>query len=98
MKFGWVGFSGEGVHHEPHIHYENHEALFDLNTISRFIQQKFEPASGIEKPGECPMDAVKYVADHFPYRLLSLLLTFMAVLFIVNKCFMKNIGSYSIQC
>lgn len=68
VRFGWVGFGGEGVHHEPLVHYEQNEALLDVSTFMRQTQQSFEPVSGIEVPHGCPKKAVEFAVKHFPFR------------------------------
>uniref|UniRef100_A0A915PUL0 Vitellogenin n=1 Tax=Setaria digitata TaxID=48799 RepID=A0A915PUL0_9BILA len=60
VRFGWVGFGGEGVHHEPLVHYEQDEALFDVRTFIRQAQQTFEPVSGIGVSHGCPKKAVEF--------------------------------------
>uniref|UniRef100_A0A8R1Y3W3 Vitellogenin domain-containing protein n=1 Tax=Onchocerca volvulus TaxID=6282 RepID=A0A8R1Y3W3_ONCVO len=71
VRFGWVGFGGEGVHHEPLVHYEQNEALLDVSTFMRQTQQSFEPVSGIEVPHGCPKKAVEFAVKHFPFRFAS---------------------------
>ncbi|KAM3718740.1 putative apolipophorin protein [Dirofilaria immitis] len=70
-RFGWVGFGGEGIHHEPLVHYEEDNALLDVSNFMKQTQQSFEPISGIEVPHVCPKKAVEFTIKHFPFRFAS---------------------------
>uniref|UniRef100_A0A0R3RL85 VWFD domain-containing protein n=1 Tax=Elaeophora elaphi TaxID=1147741 RepID=A0A0R3RL85_9BILA len=83
VRFGWVGFGGEGVHHEPLVHYEQGEALLDASTFMKQTQQIFQPISGIETPHGCPKKAVEFTIKHFPFRFAS---AKTIVLVICRKC------------
>ncbi|MFH4975773.1 hypothetical protein AB6A40_002482 [Gnathostoma spinigerum] len=70
VSFGWIGFGGEGAHNEPHLQYERASARLDMNSIMQIVRShSFEPASGIESPNICPLKAVKYAIEHYPFRL-----------------------------
>uniref|UniRef100_A0A1I8EX74 VWFD domain-containing protein n=1 Tax=Wuchereria bancrofti TaxID=6293 RepID=A0A1I8EX74_WUCBA len=71
VRFGWIGFGGEGVHHEPLVHYEHNEALMDISTFIKQTQQTFEPIFGIEQSYICPKKALEFTLKHFPFRFAS---------------------------
>ncbi|VDK88786.1 unnamed protein product, partial [Litomosoides sigmodontis] len=71
VRFGWVGFGGEGVHHQPLVHYEQGQALLDISNFVKQTEPNFEPRSGIEIPHHCPKKAMEFTVKHFPFRLAS---------------------------
>ncbi|CAG9538789.1 unnamed protein product [Cercopithifilaria johnstoni] len=83
VRFGWVGFGGEGVHHEPLVHYEQDEALFDVSNFIKQTQQTFEPISRIDTPHSCPKKAIEFTVKHFPFRFASVK---SIVLVMCRKC------------
>jgi len=68
-RFGWIGFGGDGVHYEPHLHTAKDSTSFDAAAMRTMLHEiKFEPESGVEKSETDPMRAVLFAVEHYAFR------------------------------
>jgi len=71
-RFGAIGFSGEGVHYEPHLFVNagNGGAHLTGGEMKALMErQSFQSETGIEKSPMDPMAAIHFATEHFPFTM-----------------------------
>jgi hypothetical protein len=72
IKFGLMGFNGQGVHSRPHYHTGGSSILFDQSELQSAVNNlQFKVESFTVEKKRDPMEALNKLAKYFPFRSAS---------------------------
>jgi len=94
IRFGWIGYGGDGVHRAPHTHTHHDSTHMDAAAIAALSGVDFNTESGIEASAIDPMSAVNYAVEHYEYRFGA---NKMIILWTCRACDFDLVDQYALQ-